>query len=165
MPFKIGFTSVYKEFAKHGLQEDVVFIGSGKLGFPESALFALAMGADLINVGREALLAIGCIQAQRCHTNRCPTGVTTQSKWLARGLDPTLKSVRVSNYITTLRKEILRVTWACGHPHPALLNPDQIAILDSYFQSQSPRDLFGYEKNWGLPSEEDVHLTKKLMTE
>ena len=47
---------------------------SGRLGFPDSALFAFALGCDLISVGREAMLAIGCIQAQRCHTGRCPTG-------------------------------------------------------------------------------------------
>jgi glutamate synthase domain-containing protein 2 len=40
-------------------------------------------------VAREAMLAIGCIQAQRCHTNHCPTGVATQHPWLVRGIDPT----------------------------------------------------------------------------
>ena len=44
--------------------------------------------ADLVNVGREAMLAVGCIQAQKCHTGDCPTGVATQNQWLARGLDP-----------------------------------------------------------------------------
>ena len=43
---------------------------------------AFAMGADCINVAREAMVNIGCIQAQVCHTNRCPTGIATQSKWL-----------------------------------------------------------------------------------
>ncbi len=164
LPFKIGFTSVYKEFAKQGLHHDVVFIGSGKLGLPESALFAFSMGADLVNVGREALLSIGCIQAQRCHTNRCPTGVTTQSKWLARGLDPSLKSVRVASYITTLRKEILRVSWACGISHPSLLCPDQIAILDGCYQSKSPKEIFDYENGWGLPSQVDTDEINRIMS-
>ena len=77
----------------------VVFIGSGKLGFPEAALLAFALGCDMINVGREAMMAIGCIQAQQCHTNHCPTGVATQNPWLVRGLDPTLKAARLANYI------------------------------------------------------------------
>ena len=42
----------------------------------------------MVNVGREAMLAVGCIQAQKCHTGECPTGVATQNPWLARGLDP-----------------------------------------------------------------------------
>jgi glutamate synthase domain-containing protein 2 len=163
LPFKLAFTSVYKEFARQGLHKKVVFIGSGKLGLPENALFALSMGADIINVGREALLAIGCIQAQKCHTNHCPTGVTTQSKWLARGLDPTLKAVRAANYIKVLRKEIIRLTWACGVSHPALIRPNQLAIIDGYFHSKSPQTIFQYEETWGLPSTEDICLIEKIM--
>ena len=68
----------------------------------------------MVNVGREAMLAIGCIQAQKCHTDTCPTGVATQNTWLARGLDPALKSVRAANYIKTLRRDLLKVAEACG---------------------------------------------------
>ena len=57
-----------------------MFIGAGKLGLPDNALVALALGCDMVNVAREAMLAIGCIQAQRCHTDRCPTGVATQNR-------------------------------------------------------------------------------------
>ena len=88
LPFKIGFGRVRRVFAEAGLTDQVVFAGSGKLGFPETALVAFALGCDLVNVGREAMMAIGCIQAQRCHTNHCPTGVATQHSWLIRGLDP-----------------------------------------------------------------------------
>ncbi len=63
----------------------------GNLGFPANALLAFALGCDMINVGREAMLAIGCIQAQRCHSGSCPTGVATQSRWLSAGLDPESK--------------------------------------------------------------------------
>ena len=80
LPFKWAFPRVYRAFAEQGLHHEVVFIGSGKLGIPENALLALAMGCDMINVGRTAMFAIGCIQAQRCHTGRCPTGVATQSR-------------------------------------------------------------------------------------
>ena len=71
-------------FVERGVHERVVFIGSGKLGFPEEALFAFALGCDMVNVAREALLAIGCIQAQRCHTNHCPTGIATQKEELRK---------------------------------------------------------------------------------
>ncbi len=92
LPFKVGMNRVYREFAEHGLHEKVVFIGSGKLGFPETALFAFGLGCDMVNVAREAMMAIGCIQAQRCHTGHCPAGIATQNRWLMRGLNPTLKS-------------------------------------------------------------------------
>src|SRR3954469_4518102 len=62
LPFKLAFASVYPRFARAGLAEDVVFIGSGRLGFPDAALHALALGCDMINVGREAMLAVGSNQ-------------------------------------------------------------------------------------------------------
>ena len=72
LPFKIGFHRVYEIFQKAGLSKNIVWIGSGKLGFPDRAMIALAMGCDLIHVAREAMMSIGCIQAQNCHTDRCP---------------------------------------------------------------------------------------------
>ena len=95
LPFQLGFSRVYRLFAERGLHEQVTFIGGGKLGLPDNAVVAFALGCDMVNVAREAMLAIGCIQAQKCHTDTCPTGVATQNPWLTRGLDPQLKSVRV----------------------------------------------------------------------
>lgn len=80
LPWVYGFSSLYKLFRETGLTERIVFIASGKLGFPGKAAMAFAMGVDCINVAREAMMSIGCIQAQVCHTNRCPSGVATQSK-------------------------------------------------------------------------------------
>ncbi len=143
LPFKIGFSRVQHVFAERNLHERLVFIGSGKLGFPDAALVAFALGCDMINVGREALLSIGCIQALKCHTNHCPTGITTQSKWLSHGLDPELKSVRVANYIATLRKEILALCHACGFEHPAQVTADQIEMLDDRFGSHTLAEILG----------------------
>ena len=79
--------NIYMIFQKHALEHDVTFIGAGKLGFPDRTITALAMGSDMVNVAREAMLSLGCIQAQSCHTDRCPTGVATQNKYLQRGLN------------------------------------------------------------------------------
>ena len=59
LPFKIGFSRVQQIFHAGGLHQRIVFVGSGRLGFPEAAVFAFGLGCDVINVGREALLAIG----------------------------------------------------------------------------------------------------------
>ena len=88
LPFQLGFARVYRIFAERGLHEQVAFIGGGKLGLPDNAVVGFALGCDMVNVAREAMLAIGCIQAQKCHTDTCPTGVATQNAWLARGLVP-----------------------------------------------------------------------------
>jgi glutamate synthase domain-containing protein 2 len=163
LPFKVGFARVYRAFAERELTDGVVFAGAGKLGFPETALFAFALGCDLVNVGREGMLSVGCIQAQRCHTGRCPTGVATQSRWLTRGLDPTLKSVRFANYVAGLRHELLQLALACGVEHPALVGADRIEVLDGRFKSTSVRDLFGYQPDWGFPSIEDRAAINSLM--
>jgi len=163
LPFKVGFSRVYRIFAERGVHEDVVWIGSGKLGLPETGLLAFCLGADLINVGREAMMAIGCIQAKRCHTDHCPTGVATQNRWLVRGLDPTDKSARLANYVVTFRKELLWLSWACGAVHPGLLCGDHMEILDERFGSESLYEVFGYEPAWGFPSDEDQAEIRRIM--
>jgi glutamate synthase domain-containing protein 2 len=152
LPFKLGFARVYSTFARAGLAEDVVFNGSGRLGFPDSALFALALGCDMVSVGREAMLSIGCIQAQRCHTGRCPTGVATQSRWLMHGLDPELKSHRAANYILALRAELLALARSCGVAHPALVTPDHIDVVSERYGCAPLAEVFGYEPGWPLRS-------------
>lgn len=163
LPFKAGFTRVYRIFAEAGVADRVVWIGSGKLGFPESALLAFSFGCDMVSVGREAMIAIGCIQAQKCHTGHCPTGVATQNKWLARGLDPTSKAARFANYIMTLRKELLWLSRACGQPHPGLVTGDHIDILDDRFGSVPMWDVFDYDRSWGVPSAEDQSEIRAVM--
>jgi glutamate synthase (ferredoxin) len=155
LPFRLGFAEVYKTFAEAGVQQKVVFIGSGKLGFPETALLAMGLGCDMINVAREAMLSIGCIQAQRCHTGHCPTGVATQSAWLMRGLDPTLKSARLANYLATLRKELVHLAHACGVRHPSLVPLDALGIVEGS-KTVSARDVYQYQPGWGLPPEADA---------
>lgn len=163
LPFKMGFSRVQKIFAERGVHRKVVLMGSAKLGFPESALFAFALGCDAILVAREAMLSIGCIQAQRCHSNHCPTGVATQNRWLTRGLDPNLKSVRLANYIVTLRKELLALSHACGVPHPALVTSDDLEVLDERFDSVTLTELFGCQNGNGALSVDDADRIRELM--
>jgi glutamate synthase domain-containing protein 2 len=163
LPFRLAFPRVYRAFAEAGLHHDVFFIGSGKLGFPETALYALALGCDAINVGREAMLSIGCVQAQRCHTGRCPTGVATQSAWLQRGLDPALKSVRCANYVAGLRGELLRLAHAVGVAHPALVGPEHLELLDEQRGSRSLVEVVDYARGWGVPSPDDTAALLELV--
>ena len=163
LPFKLGFNRVYREFSEKGLHEKIVFMGSGKLGFPEESLLAMAMGVDMICIAREAILAIGCIQAQICQTGKCPTGVATQNKWLMRGLDPTDKSARLANYILTLRKEILQLCRACGYRHPAMMTTDSLEMLQEGFSSISVQECFGLTGTPPTPSAADLAAIEKIM--
>ena len=147
LPWVYGFGDLYKLFQSKGLSERIVFIGSGKLGFPAKAAMAFAMGADCINVAREAMMSIGCIQAQVCHTNKCPSGVATQSKWLQNGIDPTLKSVRLSQYFKTFRKEFIEITHAAGYEHPCEFTMNDIEVnVDDHNLAKELSGTYGYEK-------------------
>lgn len=153
LPFKIAIARVVPLFAERGLNRHITFVGSGRLGFPEHACLAMALGCDLIAVAREAMLAVGCIQAQRCHTGHCPTGVATQSRWLQHGLVPTEKAPRLANYVRTLRKEMMWLARAAGVNHPALLTTDHFDLLDGCFRARSATEIFGYDPAWGLPGD------------
>ncbi len=162
-PFRIGFAEVYRRFAEAGLTDDVTFVGAGKLGIPENAVVALALGVDLISVGREAMLAIGCIQAQKCHTDHCPVGIATQNPRYVRGLDPTLKSERLANYVTSMRRDLLKVAEAVGVPHPALITADDVDLLDGVVSGQSVRAAYGYQPGWGSVGPELAAEVRRLM--
>ncbi len=147
LPWVYGFSDLYKLFKDKGLCDRIVFIGSGKLGFPAKAAMAFAMGADCINVAREAMMSIGCIQAQICHTNKCPSGVATQSKWLQNGIDPTLKSIRLAQYFKTFRKEFIEITHAAGYEHPCQFTMKDIDVnVDDHNLSKELDQTYMYNK-------------------
>jgi glutamate synthase (ferredoxin) len=163
LPFRLGFARVYSTFAERGLHEDVTFIGAGKLGLPDNAVVAFALGADLVNVAREAMLAVGCVQAQKCHTGECPTGVATQNPWLAHGLDPTSKAERVANYVKTLRRDLLKVSETCGVEHPALIGPSSVEIIENLSEGRLLDEVYGYQPGWGYPSQRDRAAIVEIM--
>jgi hypothetical protein len=165
LPFKWGFARVYRAFAQRGIADDVVFVGSARLGLPENAIFAMALGCDMVNVGRTALFSIGCVQAQRCHTGGCPTGVTSHSPWLQAGLDPIDKAERCAWYLATLRHEMLSVAHACGVVHPSLVVPDMLELLEGNLGSVAVTELFDYHADWGLPSPADREQLVALMAQ
>ncbi|MEL3945051.1 MULTISPECIES: FMN-binding glutamate synthase family protein [Streptomyces] len=164
LPFRMGFSRVYSVFAERGLTDDVTFIGSGKLGLPENAVVAFALGVDMVNVGREAMLSIGCIQAQKCHTDACPTGITTQNPWLTRGIDAPSKAIRAAGYLRTLRRELLRVSGAVGVAHPSLITPTDIDILNGDYEARTLGCVYGYKDGWGSLGPELADEITELLT-
>ena len=147
LPFKIGFARVYQVFQAHQITDQVVWIGSGKLGFPDRAVVALAMGCDLIAVAREAMMAVGCIQAQKCHTGECPTGVATQSAWLQGGLNVDEKGERVRRYLQSFRTELITLSHACGYQHPAQFTAEDIEVSTGVNKFTPLAEVLGYHKD------------------
>lgn len=163
LPFKLAMSRVFRIFAERGLQRRIVFVGSGKLGFPSEAMMAFGLGCDLVHVAREAMLAIGCIQAQRCHTGHCPAGIATQNRWLMRGLDPTLKSARLANYVLTMRSDLLKLSHACGLEHPAFVTGEHLEIIDDRFGARPFHEVFKYQLDWSLPAQKDLDALMDIM--
>lgn len=156
LPFMRAFPVVYRAFAEEGIDSRVVFVGSGRLGVASRGIAAMSLGCDMVGVAREAMLSVGCIQSQRCHTDRCPTGVATQSRRRQRGLHPDDKSVRCANYLATFRHELQRLARACGHDHPSQVRPDQVALLQDGQHAPTLTEVFGYRPDWGVPGDADL---------
>ena len=97
-----------------GLRERVKVIAAGKLVTSARAAWALACGADFVNSARGFMFSLGCIQALRCHTNSCPTGITTHQAKLQRGLVVEEKFLRVANYARNMNREIDMIAHSCG---------------------------------------------------
>ncbi len=80
------------------IRQHIKIIASGKVSTGFHIARAMALGADMCNAARAMMIAIGCIQALLCNTNRCPTGIATQDPNLTIGLDVADKKVRMANY-------------------------------------------------------------------
>ena len=161
LPFKLGFMRVYKIFQDRGIADDIVWIGSAKLGFPDRAIVAIAQGADMINVAREAMLSIGCIQAQKCHTDFCPSGVATHNWWLQRGIVPEDNARRFAAYVEAFNGEVMAVTHAAGYEHPGEFTPHDIEISAGPNIFKTLYELYGYDK---LQFSPDRPPRKKVLT-
>lgn len=144
LPFKVAFARIYQVFQRVEVSQDIAWIGSGKLGFPDRAVVAFAMGCDLVAVARESMLSIGCIQSRSCHTGRCPTGVTTMDAWRQRGLDPDGKAIRAATYIRGFRKELLSLAHTAGYEHPCQFTGEDIEFSVGINEFRSLARILGY---------------------
>ena len=119
----------------------------------------------MVNVGREAMMAIGCIQAQKCHTDHCPVGVATQNPRYT--LRPRRRRSRACGPPTTsgsLRRDLLKVSEAVGVVHPGLITPWDIDILTGQRSTQSLHDVYGYDDDWGAIGPDLRATIEKTMT-
>ena len=101
---------------------------AGKLVNAGKQMMAMALGAHAFYTARGFLLALGCIQALRCHTNSCPTGITTHNPRLMKGLDIEKKSERVKNYVENLMKYNYELLGALGLRRFSDLKPEHLIV-------------------------------------
>ncbi len=133
---------VVDRLAAAGLRGRIKVIASGKMIIPSEVAWAFCVGADFVQTARGFMFALGCIQALQCNKNTCPTGVTTHNVRLQRGLDPTNKAVRVSNYAQQLVREVGMIAHACGVTEPRQLERRHCHVVGADSRSVSLSELY-----------------------
>ena len=114
MPMLAGLNFVHNTLIGCGLREKIRIAVAGKIFSAAVMVRCSILGADWFNAARPFMMALGCIQAQKCHTNHCPVGVTTMNKYLQRGLEPISKSDRVANYHRNSLRALAELIGAAG---------------------------------------------------
>lgn len=116
---------------RRGLKSRIKIIASGKLVTPAEVAWAYCAGADMVNTARGFMFSIGCIQALKCHTNNCPTGVTTHKRSLQAGLDPEAKGDAVAKFVKKMREDVAMVAHSCGAAHARDLKRFHVRIVQA----------------------------------
>ncbi len=127
-PLREGLMLVHNTLMGLGLRDKVSIVASGKLVSAFDIARVLALGADACNMARGFMFAIGCIQAQTCHTGKCPTGVTSQDPSRYRALDVNKKYKRVAQFQENTLEALKETTEACGLSHPSEFTAHHLMI-------------------------------------
>ena len=137
-----------------GLREEIRLAAAGKVASGSDIVKRLIQGADFTFAARSMMMATGCIQAQQCHTNHCPVGVTTQNKRLERALDVKDKGHRVYNYHRLTVTECAQIIASMGLSSPEQLNTRMLRRRVNLQSTRSYASLF----QWLRPGEllEDI---------
>jgi glutamate synthase domain-containing protein 2 len=130
LPITIALPMVAAARTQHGLEDRIRIIASAKLITPDKVAWALCMGADFVSSARGFMFSLGCIQAMKCGSGRCPTGVTSAVPRLINGLDPTDKAARVASYAQHVHEEVEIIAHACGLTDPTGFRPSHVTEIE-----------------------------------
>ncbi len=144
MPLRDGLAFVADTLNGFALKRHIRIIASGKVATGFDLVKNLSLGADMCNSARAMMLAVGCIQALECNTNKCPTGVATQNPSLTKGLVVEDKKVRVKNFHEETVKSAVELMAASGIAHPKNLHRSFIYRRVSASQIQSYAEAYPY---------------------
>jgi glutamate synthase domain-containing protein 2 len=125
-PLAEGLQLVHNTLVGLNLRDQVYLGASGKIISAFDIARTMAMGADWCNAARGFMFALGCIQSQSCHTDRCPTGVATQNALRQRALVVPDKAERVYQFHRQTMSALAELVAAAGLTHPREISPDHI---------------------------------------
>jgi glutamate synthase domain-containing protein 2 len=125
-PLREGLMLVHNTLVGTYLRDKIRVGASGKVVTAFDIVRTLAIGADWCNSARGFMFALGCLQAQTCHTGFCPTGVTTQDPKRMRALVVPDKAERVFNFHQATLKALKELLGAAGLDHPSQVGPEHV---------------------------------------
>ena len=125
-PLQEGLLLVHNTLKGAGLRDRVRLGCAGKVVSAFDIVRMMALGADWCNAARGFMFALGCIQAQHCHTGACPTGVTTQDPLRQQALVVDDKATRVHNFHQHTLKALQELVQAAGLDHPRDIGAEHI---------------------------------------
>jgi len=143
-PLQEGLLLVHNALVGAGLRERIKIGASGKIITAFDIARTLALGADWCNSARGFMFALGCIQSQSCHTDRCPTGVATQDPGRQRALVVPDKADRVAHFHQNTLKALMELIAAAGLTHPSQLKPHHLVRRISPNQVKQASALLPY---------------------
>ncbi len=126
MPLRDGLNFAHNALVGANLRNLIRLGASAKIATAFDMVRVIALGADWCNSARAFMFAVGCIQAQQCHTDRCPTGVATQNPRRQRAIVPMDKATRVANYHRETLLALAELVAAGGLDHPSELRPHHL---------------------------------------
>ncbi|EET82922.1 FMN-binding glutamate synthase family protein [Acinetobacter radioresistens] len=126
-PLREGLRFVHNTLVGTGLRDQIKIGAAGKIVSAFDIASTFALGADWVNSGRGFMFAIGCIQAQSCHTNQCPVGVATQDRDRQKALHVPTKAERVFNFHKNTLHALADMIAAAGLRHPSELDAHHLA--------------------------------------
>ncbi len=148
-PLRESLLFVHNTLMGAGLREQIKIGASGKIISAFDIASTLAMGADWVNSARGFMFAVGCIQAQSCHTNQCPVGVATQDAQRQKALHVPSKAQRVLHFHDNTLKALSELIAAAGLSHPQQIKAHHLA------QRLNDREIKNYQQLhfWLQPNE------------
>ncbi|MEF3046494.1 FMN-binding glutamate synthase family protein [Pseudotabrizicola sp. L79] len=155
MPLVEGLTFAHNTLRGAGLRDRIRIGASGKLIHAFDIAKALALGADWANSARGFMFAVGCIQAQACHTNHCPTGVATQDPLRQRAINVPDKAQRVANFHRNTLKALGDMSGAAGLDHPIKFLPHHLMMRENDRDMVTGEDVYPYMPVGFLLREDD----------
>jgi glutamate synthase domain-containing protein 2 len=139
-----GLIFVHNALVGFGLRDRVKVLTSGKVTTGFGIIKRLALGADAIYSARAFMMALGCIQALRCNSNHCPTGVATQDPGLVAGLVISDKRRRVATYHSETMHSLAHMLGAMGLESASELEPWHVMRRVSSTEVKHYGEIFEY---------------------